>query len=116
MRLALVAHLVEFALVAWLAVVAAFVVVQMLRGRIPLAGLFEAKTDPAGTSALNLDRHQLLILSVGYAVYYVVQALHLEQGSAMPDVPSSVLYLLAGSQAVYLGGKIARSPGRRRKG
>lgn len=104
------------ALFAWFFAMLAIVVVQVMRGRIPLDGMLDAKTDRPGARPMNFDRTQLLIASLGFALLYVVRALHLEQGAPMPDVPSSVLYALAGSQAVYLGGKIARAPRRGRRG
>lgn len=48
-------------------------------------------------------RAQMLMMSVSFAGYYLLQVI--QDPTHFPDVPDGLLAVLAGSHAVYLGGK-----------
>ena len=94
--------LLGMVLVAWVAAVAVLILYRILTARIPLAGLFTADGQSFSPERLQLFAMLLFALSA-----YVGMAL---QSGKMPDLPEEVLLLLGGSNALYLAGKVARSP------
>ena len=101
----LLAEIVEFALIGWLGLLALVIAVRILRGDIPLAGLLSSgsggRADP--------ERIQSLLILGFVVVGYLTQFARLPADAhALPPVPESLLVLLAGSNGVYLSGKIAR--------
>ena len=70
-----------------------------------------------GSRYFSAERVQLLVATVVLAAAYLGDAIHMAPTGTMPDVPSSWLMALGGSQAIYLGGKafkMLRSPRRKR--
>ncbi|WP_296600052.1 hypothetical protein [Phenylobacterium sp.] len=62
---------------------------------------------------LQLDRLQMLLSMLGGAVAYAIicadgwqHALAIKE---LPEAPDSLLTIVAGSQAIYLGGKVSRN-------
>ncbi len=55
------------------------------------------------TEDFTAGRAQLLIFTLYFAVYYLLQILH--SSSGFPPIPDAMMYVLGGSQVTYLGGK-----------
>lgn len=55
------------------------------------------------TEDFTAGRAQMLVFTLYFATYYLIQILH--SSSGFPPIPDSMLYVLGGSQATYLGGK-----------
>jgi hypothetical protein len=91
-------------MVAWFAVVAAIVVYGLLTGRIHARGLL-SETHADGTTA---DRGQLLMLTVGGAGAYVMDALSHVGENSLPEIPGPWLAVAGASQIVYLAPKVMR--------
>lgn len=72
---------------------------QMLTGRINTRGMLSDKK----TGGLSPGRIQVLVFTVGFALYFVSQLS--ENPSRLPEVPEEILLLLFGSNAGYLGFK-----------
>lgn len=110
-----VATLFQAALVVWLVALAAVVFYNVLLcGR----ALTQMLCDESGRFAPERVGTFFIILVV--AGYYVLSAgsadLILDEATGtywMPDIPQSLLILLAGGKSVYLAGKIARPNNRR---
>lgn len=104
---------IEIALRAWLGVTGAVVLWKILIVDGQLNGLL---TTVAGRAA-EPERAQLLVVALGGLATYLtacVQAVaHPETAHALPNPPSELIAVLAASQAIYMGGKIARTrPGK----
>jgi hypothetical protein len=86
---------------------AGIVVVQLLTGQINTDGLFRA--DQAGSGGKNSQfspaRVQLLISTLGAAVYYLSQVLANPTPGTFPPLPAAWPALVGGSNLLYLGGK-----------
>ncbi len=90
---------------AWLALLALVIAIRILRGDIPLDGLLSS-----GSGGVDPERVQSLLVFGFVLVAYVSEFAGLPSGAkALPEVPNSLLALLAGSNGVYLSGKIART-------
>lgn len=81
---------------------------QLLTRGGAFAGLLQGdRYDGPGRDLATVDftagRAQLLMFTLSFAVYYLIQVLHSTSG--FPPVPDGVLYVLGGSQGTYLGGK-----------
>jgi hypothetical protein len=73
-----------------------------------LEGLLQGdRYDGADRGLATVDftagRAQLLVFTVYFAVYYLIQILH--SSSGFPPIPNAMLDVLGGSQITYLGGK-----------
>ncbi|MBL6934442.1 MAG: hypothetical protein ISR48_03440 [Alphaproteobacteria bacterium] len=86
-----------------IAALAAIVVFKMLSGGINTKGLLCDKQ----TGTVSPARVQLLLFTVMGAVAYLTQTVGQVQagGHGFPEVPPELLWLVGGSQALYLGGK-----------
>jgi hypothetical protein len=72
------------------------------------SGLLQGdRYDGPGRAYATVDftagRAQLLVFTLYFAVYYLIQIFH--SSSGFPPIPNSMLYVLGGSHATYLGGK-----------
>ena len=85
--------------VAWLTAMALVIAYRLLTGRIVLDGLLTMDGQ-----RFSPERLQLLLLTLSAVAVYVGEAL---AAGKLPDVPDGLLPILVGSNAVYLGGKIA---------
>lgn len=89
----------------WLAVLAVIVAMRVLRG----GGIAEMVTTRKG-GGIDPDRVQSLLIFLFAAGTLIVGAFDPEAPRAsLPDVPDAVIVLLAGSNGLYLAGKVARS-------
>lgn len=89
------------ALIAGFAAVAGW---KLLSGGISLDGLLTSY-DRRGRGRSSPGRQQLLLLTLVAAGQYLAAVLHNPGATSLPPVPQSLLGILAGSQALYLGGK-----------
>jgi len=109
MSLSQVAATTQFGLGLWLLALAVLVVWRMLTDGRMMQGLLSTRVGVAG---FEPDRLQLVVaylIGVGGFLLDCAAALRSPDLEAvMPDVSENLLTLLAASQAVYLGGKIAR--------
>jgi hypothetical protein len=55
------------------------------------------------TVNFTAGRAQMLVFTLYFATYYLIQILH--SSSGFPPIPDALIYVLGGSQATYLGGK-----------
>ena len=102
----------QWALIVWLAVLFAMVLLALFRGDIRTHGILQS--DQNGD--FDPERLALLLATVGTAIYYGVGAIGLSLDDMtrpdglvyMPDIPKELLYLLFGAQSTYLTGKIFR--------
>ncbi len=85
---------------------AGIVVVQLLTGSINtrylLCGNQPGSTRKGGK--FSPQRLQLLVLTVGAAMFYLSQLLEIHSAH-FPDIDQNLVALLGGSNAIYVGGK-----------
>lgn len=93
--------LVEYAVAGWFFIIAGFVLVQMLSGKIVMTGMLGHDK----YTGFAFHRLQLLVVTVFFAGGYLVQSLTKGGGDALPNVPTALLLAMVGSHGVYLGGK-----------
>ena len=87
-----------------LAAFAAVVVLQIVSGRISLAGLLQTKERDGGRT-FSPARLQALLVTVVVAARYLYLVLAHPGLESLPSLPASVVAVLGGSHAAYLGGK-----------
>jgi hypothetical protein len=100
-------------LFAWIGALALVVAYRILSGEISLYGLLSAEGQ-----RFDPERVQSFFVFIFVIGAYFVQALNNDQPTKLPDIPESLLALLAGSNGLFLAGKIARaeiSKGRSKK-
>ena len=98
------AQIFGYCLLAWLFALAAIIALRMLRWKDSGSGLLTT----AGGAA-DPERVQTLFVTA-----FVIGALIIDlpgsvERRSLPEIPQSLLLLLAGSNSLYLGGKIART-------
>ncbi|MEM7439144.1 MAG: hypothetical protein AAF393_06060 [Pseudomonadota bacterium] len=97
---------------AWLAVMALFVISGVLKGAIRSKGLLGR----TGSSRPDPERVVLLFATFGVALHYTITSMTLTndqlrmdgKSPSMPDVPVEILLLLFGAQSSFVVGKILR--------
>ena len=89
----------------------AVVLAKIAMGGISLSGLLDGDVadpnSPDGSgvgSAPSAGRAQTLLVSLFVALWYLLQVIH--DPRQFPKLPGPMLGALAGSQALYLGGKL----------
>jgi len=107
-----VGQLIRYAVLPWLFLLFAVIILKMLRGEINMSGLLSDK--PGG--AISPERVSSLagsIFAIGAYAFSVLAIGAPEDPTTgkptMPDVPASLLVLLASVNGVYLSGKLIRS-------
>ncbi|MFB3078347.1 MAG: hypothetical protein ACE1Y4_10105 [Lysobacterales bacterium] len=95
-------EIAQFTVVGFLGSLAVIVGFKLLSGSINVAGLLADKE----TGAFSPGRLQLLLATLGGALFYFSQIVSADDPSALPPVPTELLLLLGGSNLGYLGGKI----------
>ena len=101
-REAVLGAIAQFTVVGFLGSLAVIVGFKLLSGSIKVAGLLADKE----TGAFSPGRLQLLLATLGGAVFYFSQIVSADDPSTLPPVPTELLLLLGGSNLGYLGGKI----------
>lgn len=84
---------------------------KLATGKIPLDQLLETgirpaqdgKADDASTSSVSAGRAQSLAVTLFVALYYLIQVI--QNPKQFPELPGTLVAILAGSQTMYLGGK-----------
>ena len=102
-----VTAILRYDILLFLAALALVVVYQLLIGKINVRRLLFAKGRAAvgpstgrRTSGLSPSRIQLLVVSIGVAIYLLAAAAR--DPSGFPEIPIGLLLLLAGSEILYL--------------
>lgn len=97
---------ISIAIASWLVALGAIVFMRLLNGSIRMEGLLRARSG----GAISPERVQLFIASLMGAAAYAADALSKPPAvdGTLRDVPDMLLTLIAGSQFLYLGGKIMR--------
>jgi hypothetical protein len=101
-------QLMKWEIVIFLTALAGIIAIQLLTGRISMAGLFRGRISgrPIGQNEyFSPERVQLLISTLGAAAYYLSQVLANTNPGVFPPVPATWPALIGGSNAIYLGGK-----------
>lgn len=103
----MIAHFTT-ALLGFSAVLAAVIVIRLLRGDIHLRDMLTSRAgrgmEPERVQAVIVA----LLLPAAYAAQVFAEARGDELALKLPDASEWMLALAAGSQTLYLGGKIAR--------
>lgn len=76
---------------------------RLLVQQINTEGLLMDKT---GGRKFSPARLQMLIVTMGIALYYILMVIETKETGKLPDMPNEFLVALGGSHAVYLGGKL----------
>ncbi|MEI9928310.1 MAG: hypothetical protein WDN44_12205 [Sphingomonas sp.] len=97
----IVGRAVEWAILAWFALVLASIGWQVLAGRMPISGMV-ARRDGSG---ITFHRLQMVGVTLLFALAYLIDAIARGPGEGMPDISTPILAVLIGSHATYLGGK-----------
>ena len=110
-----IATLICYELLLFLGALALIVFYQLLTGKINMRRLLFAKGRAAAgastgqkatpsaqrrTSGLSPSRIQLLVISIGIAIYLLAEVVR--DPSQFPEIPSGLLLLMAGSETIYL--------------
>jgi len=97
----------RYEVLLFLGALALIIFYQLLTGKINMRRLLFAKGRSAAgpstrrrTSGLSPSRIQLLIVSIGVAIYLLAEALR--DPSRFPEIPTGLLLLMAGSEFLYL--------------
>ena len=77
---------------------------RLLTGQINTRGLFYG-TQKDGTKYFSPERVQLMVFTLGVAMFYLNSVTQNRGSGVLPDVSTQTLALLGGSHAIYLGGK-----------
>lgn len=79
---------------------------KLANGEIALDDLFDGhirEADDTYTPQVSAGRVQSFLVTIYVAVYYLMQVI--QNPHQFPDVPTAMVGTLAGSHALYLGGK-----------
>lgn len=76
---------------------------RLLTQQINTKGLLLDKTSGR---AFSPGRLQMLVVTLGIALYYVLMVLDTKDTGKLPDMPNEFLVALGGSHVFYLGGKL----------
>ena len=102
------AYVVEFGLFVWFGLLALTVVAGILRRKIRTVGILTHRTSQAGRQVVP-ERVTLLLVTLAYAGFYALTALRtpLDPSSpSLPNISDAELFVLFGSNGLYLAGKI----------
>jgi hypothetical protein len=83
---------------------AAIIAYRILTGGINTKYLLYG-TQKDGTKYFSPERVQLLLFTLGTAVFYMADVLKHRNAGQLPDISTETLAVLGGSHAIYLGGK-----------
>ena len=96
-------------LAGWLALLAVLIFYRLVTGGIRTQGLLSRVIDGRPVP----ERVQILVSSVVVIVGYALTVLQEVSNAttplkSLPDVPTELIVIFAGSQAIYLSGKLSR--------
>lgn len=106
----IITKLFATSLLVWFGLLMALIAVRILRRDIDVSGFLAQSKSP--TASVLPERVIAMATFPTIVVGYVLLALQADVSGAdpsLPDVPSTVVNLLTGSNSIYLAGKIARS-------
>lgn len=75
---------------------------RLLTRQININGLL---ADKMSGRAFSPGRLQMLVVTLGIAIYYVAMVFKSQEPGRLPDLPNEFLLALGGSHAFYLSGK-----------
>jgi len=96
--------LLKLEVLIFLGGLAVIIAYRLLTGQINTRYLLYG-TQKDGTKYFSTERVQLLLFTLGTAMYYLSNVLQNRASGALPDVSMKTLALLGGSHAVFLSGK-----------
>lgn len=99
---------IEWMFGIWLGLIMGLIVIRMLSGTIILTGLFQ----PDKEAPFGLDRLQLVFVTLLFAAGYLVASFRQAPGEGLPEIPTTLLMILIGSNGTYLAVKFAALKGR----
>jgi hypothetical protein len=109
--LELATKLLAGGLIVWFALLAALIMVRVLRRDIRVEGMLATRAERIG----QVDPERAVAMAVFPFViaYYVIEGLNADMSvrASLPDIPQTLLVVLTGSNSLYLAGKIARGGG-----
>jgi hypothetical protein len=80
------------------------VVYKLFTGGIDMSGLLTVKGGPDDQS-FSSSRAQMLMATLITGMYYVLQVIDNPSATSLPELPPTLVAILGGSHAIYLGGK-----------
>jgi hypothetical protein len=83
----------------------AVVVSKLFTGGVMLSGLLKVKGGN-DEGAFSPARLQMLMSTMLAAMYYLLQVINNRGSKSLPDIPATLVGILGGSHAIYLGGKV----------
>lgn len=95
---------VKFEVLVFLGGLAAIITHKLLTGQINTRYLLYG-TKKDGTRYFSPERIQLLLFTLGTAMFYLNTVLQNRGSGVLPDVPNETLAMLGGSHAIFLAGK-----------
>ncbi len=112
-----VTTILRYEVLLFLGALALIVFYQLLTGKINMRRLLFARraaADPSTsqqtspstqrrTNGLSPSRIQLLVITIGVAIYLLAEVVR--DRSQFPEIPTGLLLLMAGSEAIYLARK-----------
>jgi hypothetical protein len=96
--------LVKWEVFVFLVGLAAIIAYRLLNGQINTRYLLYG-TQKDGTKYFSAARVQLLLFTLGTAIFYLNDVMQNRASGALPDVSIQTLALLGGSHAIHLSGK-----------
>ena len=100
----LLLQVVRWEVAVFLLGLAGIVAFQLMTGRINTRKLLSTKQG-GSKGAVSPERVQLLLMTLGTAGYYVMQASAAATSGHLPAVPNSWPAAIGGSNLIYLAGK-----------
>lgn len=97
-------RIIYFEVLLFLGGLAAIICYRLLTGGINTQYLLYGK-QKRGPRYFSPERLQLLLFTLGTAMFYVVDVLEHRNTGVLPDIPAQTLAMLGGSHAIYLGSK-----------
>lgn len=97
-------HAAFYVALGFVLLLAIVVAMRLLRGEINTKNLLYGRTGK-GTLYFSPERVQLLVFTLGFSGWYLLQVMQSRGSGKLPDIPNEALFFLGGSHLIYLGGK-----------
>jgi hypothetical protein len=104
MDIARLTWFVNLEIIVFLGGLAAIIAYRLLNGQINTRYLLYG-TQKDGAKYFSPERVQLLLFTLGTAMFYLSDVTQNRTSGVLPDVSTQTLALLGGSHAIYLSGK-----------